>query len=82
MEFRKMIMMTLYAAAAAAAKLLQSCLTLWDPIDSSQPGSPVPGILQARVLERGAIAFLFVTSHFYTLCTHYLVNKQINRKRP
>ena len=38
-------------AAAAAAKLLQLCPTLCDPIDSSPPGSPVPGILQARTLE-------------------------------
>ena len=45
------------AAAAAAAKSLQSCLTLCDPIDSSPPGSPVPGILQARTLERVAISF-------------------------
>ena len=44
-------------AAAAAAKLLQSCLTLCDPIDSSPPGSPVPGILQARTLEWVAISF-------------------------
>ena len=44
-------------AAAAAAKLLQSCPTLCDPIDSSPPGSPIPGILQARVLEWGVIAF-------------------------
>ena len=44
-------------AAAAAAKSLQSCPTLCDPIDGSPPGSPVPGILQARVLEWGAIAF-------------------------
>ena len=43
--------------AAAAAKSLQSCPTLCDPIDSSPPDSPVPGILQARVLEWGAIAF-------------------------
>ena len=43
-------------AAAAAAKLLQSCPTLCDPIDGSPPGSPVPGILQAGVLEWGAIA--------------------------
>ena len=43
--------------AAAAAKLLQSCSTLCDPIDGSPPGSPVPGILQTRVLEWGAIAF-------------------------
>ena len=44
-------------AAAAAAKLLQLCLTLCDPIDSSPPGSPVPGILQARTLEWVAISF-------------------------
>ena len=38
-------------AAAAAAKSLQSCLTLCDPIDGSPPGTPVPGTLQARMLE-------------------------------
>ena len=43
--------------AAAAAKSLQSCLILCDPIDGSPPGSCVHGILQARVLEWGAIAF-------------------------
>ena len=43
--------------AAAAAKLLQSCSTLGNPIDSSPPGSPVPGILQARTLEWVAISF-------------------------
>ena len=42
---------------AAAAKLLQSCPTLCDPIDGSPPGSPVPGILQARILEWVAISF-------------------------
>ena len=42
---------------AAAAKLLQSCLTLCDPIDRSPPGSAVPGILQARTLEWVAISF-------------------------
>ena len=47
----------LNAAAAAAAKSLQSCLTLCDPIDSSPPGSPVPGILQVRTLEWVAISF-------------------------
>ena len=47
----------LAAAAAAAAKSLQSCRTLCDPIDSSPPGSPVPGILQARTLEWVAISF-------------------------
>ena len=45
------------AAAAAAAKSLQSCPTLCDPIDGSAPGSPVPGILQARTMEWVAIAF-------------------------
>ena len=44
------------AAAAAAAKSFQSCPTLCDPIDVSPPGSPVPGILQARTLEWGVIA--------------------------
>ena len=44
-------------SAAAAAKLLQSCLTLCDPKDSSPPRSPVPGILQARTLEWVAISF-------------------------
>ena len=43
--------------AAVAAKSLQSCLTLCDPIDSSPSGSPVPGILQARTLEWVAISF-------------------------
>ena len=43
--------------AAAAAKSLQSCLTLCDPIDSSPPGSPVSAILQARTLEWVAISF-------------------------
>ena len=45
------------AAAAAAAKSLQSCLTLCNPIDGSPPGSAIPGILQARVLEWVAISF-------------------------
>ena len=44
-------------AAAAAAKSLQSCPTLCDPIDGSPPGSPVPGILQAGTLEWVAISF-------------------------
>ena len=45
------------AAAAAAAKSLQLCPTLCDPMDYSPPGSPIHGILQARVLEWGATAF-------------------------
>ena len=46
-----------YWDVAAAAKLLQSCQTLCDTIDGSPPGSPVPGILQARILEWVAIPF-------------------------
>ena len=46
-----------FGSAAAAAKSLQSCPTLYDPIDGSPPGSPIPGILQARTLEWVAISF-------------------------
>ena len=59
-----MVTITLYAAAAAAAaatvaaaKSHQSCPTVCDPIDGSSPGSPIPGILQARTLEWVAISF-------------------------
>ena len=58
------------AAAAAAAKSLQSCPTLCDPIDGSPPGSPVHGIFQARVLEWGAIAF----SNVYVSLNHFAVH--------
>ena len=51
--------------AAAAAKSLQSCPTLCDPIDGSPPGSTVPGILQARTLERVAISFSGRWSQWY-----------------
>ena len=51
------ISFNLAAAAAAAAALLQSCLTLCDPIDGLPPGSPIPGLLQARTLEWVAISF-------------------------
>ena len=47
----------MHVAAAAAAKSLQSCLTLCDPIDGSPPGSAIPGILQARTLEWLASSF-------------------------
>ena len=53
LEKRKMLI----SAPAAAAKSLQSCPTLCDPIDGSPPGSPVPGILQARTLEWVVISF-------------------------
>ena len=66
---------------AAAAKSLQSCLTLCDPIDGTPPGSPVPGILQARTLEWVAISFsnawkwkvkVKSLSHVQLLATHGL----------
>jgi len=53
----KVLELQLILTAAAAAKSLQSCPTLCDPIDGSPPGSPIPGILQARVLEWGAVVF-------------------------
>ena len=55
LSFQKLL--SLLSAAAAAAKSLQSCPTLCDPIDGSPLGSPVPGILQARTLEWVAISF-------------------------
>ena len=55
------------AAAAAAAKSLQSCLTLCDPIDGSPPGSSVPGILQERILEWVAISFSNACMHAKSL---------------
>ena len=48
---------SILASESAAAKSLQSCPTLCDPIDDSPPGSPIPGILQARTLEWVAISF-------------------------
>ena len=57
MQFRTVTFVLLNLLAAAAAKSRQSCPTLCDPIDGSPPGSPVPGILQARVLEWVAISF-------------------------
>ena len=50
-------LITTFLTRSAAAKSLQSCLTLCNPIDGSPPGSPVPGILQARTLEWVAISF-------------------------
>ena len=52
-----LIQYSLMTYAAAAAKSLQLCPTLCDPIDGSPPGSPIPGILQARTLEWVAISF-------------------------
>ena len=53
----KMYLLRMQLAAAAAAKSLQLCPILCDPIDGSPPGSTVPGILQARIQEWGAISF-------------------------
>ena len=60
--------------SAAAAKSLQLCPTLCDPTESSPPGSPIPGILQARALEWGAIAF---SGSFY-----FTKNTEANRRDP
>ena len=54
-----------YLGAAAAAKSLQSCPTLCDPIDGSPPGSAIPGILRARTLEWVAISF---SNELYKCC--------------
>ena len=55
--WRKNVQFVYGGAAATAAKSLQSCPTLCDPRDGSPPGSPIPGILQARTLEWVAISF-------------------------
>ena len=57
LEIFSITLLVCAVAAAAAAKSLQSCPTLCDPIDGSPPGSSVPGILQARTLEWVAISF-------------------------
>ena len=56
-EVLKLVTVWMDLEGAAAAKSLQSCLTLCDPTDGSPSGSPVPGILQARTLEWVAISF-------------------------
>ena len=63
------------SSSAAAAKSLQSCLTLCDPIDGSPPGSPIPGILQARTLECEAIIWPLwaVLPPESNQASHYLV---------
>jgi len=58
-----------YLGAAAAAKSLQSCPTLCNPIDGSPPGSPIPGILQARTLEWVAISFSNACRGIYISCS-------------
>ena len=65
------------AATAAAAKSLQSCPTLGDPIDSSPPGSPIPGILQARTLEWVAISFYnILLIHYFSHARTFMALKK------
>ena len=61
--------------AAAAAKSLQSCLTLCDPIDGSPPGSAVPGILQARILDG-------VGCHFLLQCMKVKSEREVAQSCP
>ena len=75
-QMEKMALIYIYTAVAAA-KSLQSCLTLCDPTDGSLPGSPVPGILQARVLEWVSTAF----SNIYTLLLLLLLLSLFSRVR-
>ena len=65
--FRILLHCQAISAAAVAAKSLQSCPTLCDPIDGSPPGSSVPGILQARILEWVAISFSNACIHAKSL---------------
>ena len=70
----------------AAAKSLQSCRTLFDPLDGSPPGSPVPGILQARTLEWAAISFSRGSSNPgiepMSLSSPALTGKTVTPERP
>ena len=66
-------------AAAAAAKSLQSCPTLCDPIDGSPPGSSIPGILQARILEWVAISFSNIVKAIYDKPTANII---LNGEKP
>ena len=66
------------SSAATAAKSLQSCPTLCDPIDSSPPGSPIPGILKARTLEWVAISFSNACTQMAKQGTSWGERSQIN----
>ena len=65
----------------AAAKSLQSCPTLCDPIDRSLPGSPIPGIFQARVLEWGAIAFFDTYDKYLLICLYLPLDCEVSEGR-
>ena len=60
--------------ATATAKSLQSCPTLWDPIDGSPPGSSVPGILQVRTLGASIMNFMCACYIFLYEYTHVFTN--------
>ena len=68
--------LSIYIFAAAAAKSLQSCPNLCDPIDGSPPGCPIPGILQARTLEwvlwYSSKTYLLLYHRFHFYCLNYL----------
>ena len=68
--------------STAATKLLQSCLTLYDSIDSSPPGSSVPGILQARILEWVAISFSNACMHAKLLQSCRTLNNPMHSSPP
>ena len=59
-----LLFISIISAAAAAAASLQSCPTLCDPTEGSPPGSPIPGILQAKMLEWVAISFSTIISNY------------------
>ena len=66
-DFKKQSIGNQYSSTAAAARSLQSCPTLCDPMDCSPPGSSIYGIFQARVLEWGAIAFFQYSSRLFLM---------------
>ena len=70
---------SIYSAAAAAAKSLQSCPTLCDPMHCSPPGSSVHGIFQARVLEWGAIAVSPIERAHTHTHTHTIYSTRMHR---
>ena len=75
----------MYSAVAAAAKSLQLRLTLCDPTDGCPPGSSVPGILQARILEWVAISFSNAFMHaksLQSMYSAYKLNKQGDNIQP
>ena len=72
---------SVFFSHAAAAKSLQSCLTLCDPIDGSPPGFAIPGILQARTLEWVAISFSNASSSFFLSTGNYCYQSLLYPKR-